>query len=539
MNEEKGHNVSKVSSKGILGFIERMANKIPHPAQIFLGLLVIIFALSFALAKAGTAVTDPTSGDVVAVKNLIDSAYIAGFLQNLGTYFATFTPMLTVPLCTLGMALSTQTGFLNNGLRKMSSKAKSKWAMSIILAFIGVNANLVGDVAAYVYPALCAMLYYSIGRNPIAGFVLAMSSNGVGFGANVVVSAGDASLAGISKAAIDLLGGEYLNYETNAIMGWYFMFVSTFILTILLALVDIKVIEPSLTKAGIGTRRTVDVDLSELNLTEAETRGLRNGVIGMIAVVVVTALLCLPGLPLAAPEGKTILDGALTKCMATIIFFFFLVPGICYGKTVGKIKKFKDVMNMMVTEFKTLAPFYVVSFFAAIFIQAFNDSKIAYIIAVKAGDLISKSGLSGPMLLVILILIIALVNFFMVSASTKWNLLAPVFVPMLALNKITPAATQVAYRMGDGLTNGCTPINPSLIVNLAYAQKYDPDIQIGTLIVNCLKHTVLVGGAWIVFFYIWTSIGLPMGPGYAPFFLEADREGIILQRKLRCNILRF
>lgn len=518
MSKEKINDASKVSSKGVLGAIERFTNRIPHPGQIFLCLMAIIFILSFIMGKMGVAVQNPTSGDMVEAKNLIDSTYIGNFLQNMGAYFAQFTPLLTVPLCTLGMATATQSGFLDIGLRKISSKAKSKWAMSLILAFVGVNANLVGDVAAYVYPALCAMLYYSIGRNPIAGFVLAMSANGVGFGANVVVSAGDASLAGITKAALDLLGGEYLAYETSPIMGWYFMFASTFVLTILLAVVDIKIVEPSLTRAGIGIQRDAEVELSELELSETENRGLRNGVIGMVAVVLVIVLMCLPGMPFAAPEGKTLLDGKLTRCMAAIIFFFFLVPGVCYGRTVGKIKGFRDVTNMMVAEIKTLAPFYVVCFFAALFIQAFNDSNIAYIIAVNAGGAISRSGLSGPILLVILVLIIGIINIFMMSASAKWNLLAPVFVPMLALNRISPAATQIAYRMGDGLTNACTPINAALIVNLAYAKKYDPDVQIGTLIVNCLKHSLVVGAAWILFFYIWTSVGLPMGPGYAPFF---------------------
>lgn len=516
MNNTATESQDKVSSKGILGLIERAANRIPHPGQIFIGLMVIIFVLSLIMSNMGVSVLNPTSGETVFVSNLLNSDYIGNFLQNIGTYFAYFTPMLTVPVCTLGMGVSTQSGFLNNSLRKLSSKARSKWAMSFILAFIGVNANLVGDVAAYVYPSLCAMLYYSIGRNPIAGFILALSANGVGLGANVVVSAGDVSLAGVTKAAIDLLGGQYATYETSAIMGWYFMFVSTFVLTALLAFTDVKIVEPSLTNAGIGVARYVDVDLSGLQLTETEERGIRNGVLGMLAVIAAVVVLCLPGLPFSAPEGGSILDGRLTKCMVAIIFFF-LVPGICYGKTVGNIKGFKDITDMMANEYKTLAPFYVVSFFAALFIQAFNDSNIAYVIAVNAGDAIQKLGLSGSLLLFIMVVLVALVNFFMVSASTKWNLLAPILVPMLALNKISPAAAQAAYRMGDGMTNACTPVNPGLIVNLAYAQKYDPNVKLGTLIVGCMKHSLVVGGIWIAFFYIWTSIGLPVGPGFAPF----------------------
>jgi aminobenzoyl-glutamate transport protein len=500
-----------------MGWLEKAAGKIPHPTIMFMWLFFFTLVLSLVLNLLKVSVTVPNTGEVVTAVNMLSAARIADIFKNMGSVFITFTPLLTVPLCALGMGVANHGGLLSTSM-KLVGISKSKIMMTFLVALIGANGNLAGDVALIVYPSLVAILFKSCKRNPLAGLFLAYASANAGFGANFLLSAGDASLAGITGAAAATVA----KFDASPAMGYYFMAVSAFFLAIILTIIHLKIVEPHLEKSGLGENEEfgeaeIDIDMSSTETTAVERRGLKNGLIALIAVGVFCAAMCIKGMPFAAPEGGSIMNGALLKSVAALIFFTFLVPGYVYGKTTGKFKKLADVIPAMIQEIKTLAPFMVVCFFASQFISIFGTSNIATIIAVVGGNALKASGLSGPIMLVLLILAIALINLVMPSASAKWVLLAPIVVPMLMYSGVSPAAVQVAYRMADGITNAITPIAPATAAILVYAQQYDKHANIGTIVSRCLPYCLLGGLAWIIFFFIWCLLGIPVGPGYPSF----------------------
>ena len=91
--------------------------------------------------------------------------------------------------------------------------------------------------------------------------------------------------------------------------------------------------------------------------------------------------------------------------------------------------------------------------------------------------------------------------------------MAPVFVPMLMLLGYSPEFTQLAYRIGDSVTNIISPMMSYFALIVAFLQKYDPKAGIGTVIATMLPYTVVFTLGWMVLLVGWLLLGLPLGPG--------------------------
>ena len=504
-------NREATKQKGFLYAVERLGNKIPHPVYLFIWLWVLALVASFVLAKANVAVVNPATNETVAVINMLTSSAWADFLHNMGKTWMNFAPMITVPLCTLGMAVATHSGMLNSVL-KSAGASKSNLKMALVVAFIGVIANLAGDAAFIVFPPLVAMLYASTDRNPLDGMFLAFGSVAVGFGANILPGSADASLAAMTEVGAQTLDPSYI---ANPMMGFYFMFASSFILTFALAMISLKVVEPRLRKEQLGTSAQ-NISEEYVPLTAQEKKGLKASLLATIVVLVGCGVLTMPGLPFQAPEGGTIMTGYLFKCIPTIIFVLFFAAGYAYGKVTGTIKKFGDTIPMMQKELATLASFFLICFFASQFIYVFGSSKMATVVAVICGGWLNSLSLPPAIMMGLFVILVGFINLFMGSANGKWALISAIFVPMFMIAGVNPAAVQVAYRMGDGLTNNITPTLPYLAILLSYAQQYEPRAKTGTCIAYQLPYTMIGGLIWIVMLMVWIWLGIPMGPGYMP-----------------------
>jgi aminobenzoyl-glutamate transport protein len=218
---------------------------------------------------------------------------------------------------------------------------------------------------------------------------------------------------------------------------------------------------------------------------------------------------------LVNPKNPDFAASAFMVGLVTFIFLYGLLPGIAYGVAAGTIKSDHDVLAGMNGTMKSMASFIVLSFFAAQFIAYFTWTNLGIITAVSGAELISHLGLQDlPILLMIaLVLFAATVNLLISSASAKWALLAPVFVPMFMLLGYTPALVQGAFRVGDSVTNIITPLMSYFPLILTFAHKYDPRAGIGTLIATMLPYSIAFTLAWTLLLVGWIALGLPMGPG--------------------------
>jgi aminobenzoyl-glutamate transport protein len=421
--------------------------------------------------------------------------------------FLAYPPLGVSLACLLGIGIAEYSGLMGAMLRLVVLKSPAKWVTPMVV-FAGVMSNAGSEVGYVLLIPLAAALYHALGRHPFLGLAAAFAGVSGGYSANLLVGSVDVLLAGLSEAAARIVDPAY---TVNAMANYYFMAVSTFIVTAVGTWVTERIVAPRL---GAYTGAAPREELKPI--AAAERRGLwaAAGAAVLLTAVVLWGVLPEKGF-LVNPKNPDFAASAFMVGLVTFIFLYGLLPGIAYGVAAGTIKSDHDVLAGMNGTMKSMASFIVLSFFAAQFIAYFTWTNLGIITAVSGAELISHLGLQDlPILLMIaLVLFAATVNLLISSASAKWALLAPVFVPMFMLLGYTPALVQGAFRVGDSVTNIITPLMSYFPLILTFAHKYDPRAGIGTLIATMLPYSVAFTLAWTLLLVGWIALGLPMGPG--------------------------
>ena len=189
-----------------------------------------------------------------------------------------------------------------------------------------------------------------------------------------------------------------------------------------------------------------------------------------------------------------------------------VIAGVAFGIGAGTIKSDEDVIKGMSASMATLGGYLVLVFFAAQFVAYFNWTQLGLIFAVEGAEFLKSIGLPSVPLFIGFILLTAAANLFMGSASAKWALMAPVFVPMFMLLGYSPEVTQVAYRVGDSVTNIISPMMSYFALIIAFFQRYEPKAGIGTLVATMLPYSMAFLVGWSIVFGVWLAFGFPIGP---------------------------
>jgi aminobenzoyl-glutamate transport protein len=274
-----------------------------------------------------------------------------------------------------------------------------------------------------------------------------------------------------------------------------------------------KVIEPRLK----GT--AIDGDMEDVPTMDALTAKERTGLIwGLVSMLIGIALLiwwALPAdSPLRAPDGKLESFAApLMQSIVPLIFLLFLIPGVVYGYAAGTISGHRDIVEGMSKSMRTMGYYMVMAFFAAQFLYAFANSNLGALIAVEGANFLRSLNLSSQVTLVGIILLAAFVNLLVGSASGKWALLAPIFVPILMQVGMSPDLTQAAYRVGDSTTNIITPLMPYFPLVVAFSQRWVKKTGVGTITSLMLPYSIALLVLWTLFLLIYWGLGIPLGFG--------------------------
>jgi aminobenzoyl-glutamate transport protein len=261
----------------------------------------------------------------------------------------------------------------------------------------------------------------------------------------------------------------------------------------------------------------VDGDTAEMPrmepLEDAERRGLRTGLLAMVIGVLLLVAASWPvDSPLRSPEGElTVFSAPLMQSIVPLIFLLFLIPGIVYGVSSGTVKTHRDVVKGMSKSMSTMGYYIVMAFFAAQFTAAFAQSNIGALVALQGAAFLKALAMPGQVTIVGAVLVTALVNLLVGSASAKWALLAPILVPMLMQVGIAPELTQAAYRIGDSTTNIITPLMPYFPLVVVFSQRYVKSTGIGTLVSMMLPYSVTFLVAWTLFLIGYWLLGIPLG----------------------------
>lgn len=505
--------------------VEWLGNLLPHPVVLFIWMSVILLGLSAILSAMDVAVIDPrpegakgrAEDGMIYVVNLLNGEGLANIVENLVKNFTGFVPLGTVLVALLGVGIAEYSGMISAALRGMVMNAPKK-IVTLVVVFAGIMSNTAAELGYVVLIPLAAMIFHALGRHPLAGLAAAFAGISGGYSANLLLGTVDPLLSGISQEAARIIDP---NYMVGAEANWYFMAVSTFLISALGYLVTEKIVEPSLGKYNphdADDPTVLDNKIEQLNALEK--KGLVWAGVSMLIFCLLLAWTVVPenGI-LRHPETGLIAGSPFLHGIVVFIFVFFAIPGYIYGKVTGSIKTNQDVVNAMSQAMSSLSMYIVLVFFAAQFTAFFNWSNLGSVMAVSGANFLNEIGLTGPLLLIGFILICALVNLMLGSASAQWAITAPIFIPMLMLTGYAPEMIQAAYRIGDSTTNIITPMMSYFGLIMAVAIRYKKDTGVGTLMAMMLPYSMIFLFGWMLLFYLWVFVfGLPVGPGSATYY---------------------
>ncbi|MBX3126745.1 MAG: AbgT family transporter [Polyangiaceae bacterium] len=506
-SESAGETEHKSLTDKFLGFVERVGNKLPDPAVLFVIALGITWLLSALLA--GTAFEVPGKDGVQqrAVESQLTGKALTTFLADMVKTFMGFHPLGVVLVALLGVGVAETSGFINAALKRLLAFTP-KMLLTPMLILVAIISHTAADAGYVLVIPLGGVIFYAAGRHPLAGIAAAFAGVSGGFSANPVPSGLDPLLQGLTQEAAQILDP---SREVNPLCNWLFTGVSSVLIVLLGWYITDRVIEPRLKATP------VDGDPAEMPtmdpLTPQEARGLHAGLAAMLVGIGVLVAISVPtASPLRAPSGSlTAFSAPLMQSIVPLIFLLFLLPGLVHGYVSGTFKTSRDAINGMAKTMSTMGYYIVMAFFAALFIYAFNKSQIGALLAVKGADLLKSMALPGSVTVVGIIFLCALVNLVVGSASAKWALLAPIFVPMLMQLGISPELTQAAYRVGDSTTNIITPLMPYFPLVVAFCQRYVKNTGIGTLTSLMIPYSLVFLLAWTLFLLGFWASGLPLG----------------------------
>jgi aminobenzoyl-glutamate transport protein len=377
--------------------------------------------------------------------------------------------------------------------------------LTFVLVFAGILSNVASDIGYVLLIPLAGTIFLSVGRNPIAGMAAAFAGVSGGFSANLMIGTIDPLLAGLSEEAARIIDPEYL---VNPTANYYFMVVSTIVIAIVGTVVTERLIIPRLGEYHGDVEREVIEPL-----TKKEKNGLRWSGISFLALTILVLITLIPENGMLRGFDGSILGSPVIKGVVAFLFIFSAIPGIVYGFITGKYSNDSDVMRGMAENMKTLATYIVLVFFAAQFVAYFKWSNLGLILAIQGAQTLSASGLGLIPLMILFIILAASLNMLMGSASAKWALLAPIFIPMFMLMGYSPELSQVVFRIGDSVTNIISPMMSFFALIIAFIQKYDRKAGIGTIIATMLPYSIAFFVIWTILLIVWISVGLPLGPG--------------------------
>jgi aminobenzoyl-glutamate transport protein len=490
-----------------LAAIERAGNRLPDPAVLFIALLGVVWLLSFALSWFDFGVTDPRTGEPLVVANQLSGTAMTAFMSSLVNNFAHFHPIGVVLVAMLGIGVAEHTGFIGAGLRALLA-VTARWLLTPVVILVGIVSHTAADAGYVLVIPLGGVIFYTAGRHPLAGIGAAFAGVSGGFSANLIPSAIDPMLQGISQSAAHLID---TSVSLNPLNNYFFTASSSLLIIVVGWLLTDRVVEPRLAANPLDENLT---DLPGMDpLQEHERRGLRAAsaaLLGGLLVLVATAI----------PEGSAWrgAGGSLTErgaplmaSIVSLIFFLFLLPAVVYGIRAGTVRSSRDIIEGMTASMHSMAYYLVIMFFIAQFIYAFGQSNLGVLLALEGAAGLEALGLPATLTIAGIVLLTGLLNLFVGSASAKWALLAPIFVPMLMELGISPDLTQAAYRVGDSTTNIITPLMPYFPLVVVYCQRYIRDTGIGTVTAIMMPYSLTFLVLWTLYLLGYWALGLPLG----------------------------
>jgi aminobenzoyl-glutamate transport protein len=534
---------------GVLAWIEKAGNRVPNPAILFVGLIVMVIVLSQILDWANVGVThqiaEPPAVSVqqhtdagtsvpsyelpggtvdgddyqiktehVQAKGLLTVSGISFMFTSFVPNFLGFAAVGVILVAMIGVGVAEYSGLIGALIRRLVA-ISTPGSLTYIIVFVGIVSSVASDAGYLVLIPLAAAAFISVGRHPLAGVAAGFGAVSAAFSVNILLTPADGVVTDIANEAAQLVDP---SVNLDLVANLWFGIVSTLFLTVVISLITTRIVEPRL-----GTWDRGLADAEELAREEgpeidpvAEAKGLRWALYALIAVLVLIVALTAPsGAPLRNPDnGDIIGDSPLMSSLIVIISGTFLAAGLAFGKATGTIKGSEDALRMITKSWASLASLLFLFLLIAQFIAYFDFSNIAQVVAITLGDILEDLSVGKVILLLGIILVTMVVDIIMPAKIAKWAILAPIFIPLMLRLGVPPQTVLTAYRVGDSPVNVITPLMPYFPLMVVFAARYQKGAGIGTVIALMMPYAIIVAVVWTVFFVAWFLIGIPVGPGW-------------------------
>jgi len=533
----------KTLMQRILDGVERAGNMVPHPVIIFLILIAAVVVVSHALSITGVSISYeaivPQTGEIspeatveshlydtgtavtyaavdekkfkietrsVTVRSLLTSEGIRFAYVSLIPNFMGFTAVGLMIVAMAGAGVAEEAGLVNTLIRKLVI-ISPRGALTYILAFVGILSSIAADAGYLVLIPLAGTAFLSVGRHPLAGLALGFAAVAGAFTVNMLIKPLDAVLVEFTNDAIKLVDQEgSIGLASNL----WFSIASVIFLTFIVALITERIIEPRLGKyQGEKPAETGN------GITADESRGLKFAGLGLLAVLVLFGLLTLPaGAPLRNPDtGALIGNSPFMNSLIGLIMAVFLVTGAAYGFGARTMNSLTDVIKAMEKAMAGLGSLILLFLVLSQFVAYFNYTNMGTILALKLAGILQTASFPPLPLLLGFIFVVAVIDLLLTGAIAKWAIFAPIFVPLLLKLGVDPEAVLAAYRIGDSPVNAITPLNAYFALVVGFAQRYDKQAGVGTVVSLMLPYVMIMFVLWTLLFVAWYLLGLPWGLG--------------------------
>ena len=529
----------------LLNTVERVGNKVPHPVLMFFYLIIGVIVLSALLSLMGISVTEliavPVPVEVtpdfyedvseyslsgvgiddvdyeikeqtITIESLLSIDGIRFLFTSFVPNFQGFGALAVTLIAMMGAGAAEVAGLMAALIRKLV-KVAPRTLIAYLIVLVGVLSSIASDAGYLILIPLGAAAFLAVGRHPIAGLAAGFGGVAAVFMANLVPTPTDAMLFEITNEAIGLTGGAPISITAD----YFFQAASALLMTVVVGVVIVRVVEPRLGKYNPAEAGDPEQAAAADEIDPAlEARGLRRAGLAFLVVLGIVLLATLPpGAPLRDPETGSIIGQ--TPFMGSLLFIVmlcFFIPGVAYGTAIGKYKGPNDVIAAVVKTFAGLGGLIFMLLMISQFIAYFNYSNLPSVIAIALAGWLGQAGISAIPLLIGFVLVIVLLDFIIPGSLAKWAIFAPIFVPLFIQLGVPAQTVFAAYRVGDSPINTLTPLMVYFPVIVAFAQRYQKNSGVGSLVALMLPVAAVVLVVWLVILILWFVLGIPLGPGY-------------------------
>lgn len=496
-----------------LNAVERLGNRAPHPAVLFLMLMGLVVVASHGLYLLDVSATyerislqtHKTETVTTSINSLLNADGVRFIFTSVVPNFINFGPVGIIIVAMIGIGLAERSGLIQSLIRMIVATAPRSTLTTIVVT-LGVLSSIASDAGYLVLIPLGASAFHSLGRHPLAGLAAAFAGVAAGFGANVLVKPIDGILAEMTNDAIRIVDpSKSIDITSN----FYFGIASSLLLIVVCTLISNRVVEPSL---GIY-EDSAEAD-QDNRLSPDEKRGLTFAFLALIVLAGLIGVLTLPsGAPLRNAETGAIIGAS--PFMASLVFLImlvFLVLGLAYGVGARTISTADDAIAAVTKSISDLGGLLLLFFVISQFVAYFNYSNMGTILAVRLADMLKDANLGSVTLLLAFLAIGFVMSIPVPNILPKWAILAPVFVPLFLKLGIAPDVLLAAYRVSDSPPNVINPLLPHFALVVGFAQRWSKDAGVGTVVAMMIPYAAATTVAWTALFFAWYLLGIPFGP---------------------------